>query len=234
MNNNTMNPAQKALWADLMSDYKKYPEGRSNMTAWAEFLKGITAYDGQATCRWNDTTVFLDAEAPYVDQPHPDFPIIEEEHNYTFYSAWTPQRQPPPEHLAPLEDVDTDYRTYSDVAGTQTEATHELQPSDDLDQVCRRVTAFGSFGDMVDSMRANDGYGQKYVPTLRLDERGAPTPQAQQDMKALRAGVQAHGFEVSPADEEYERRSMLDEPEDLPALDELEYHAEGYEPEAGD
>ncbi|MEM7674435.1 MAG: hypothetical protein AAF449_00370 [Myxococcota bacterium] len=231
MTDDQMNPAQKALWSDLMSDYKKYPEGRTNMPAWAEFMKGVTAYDGQATCQWNETTVFLDAEAPYVTQPHPDFPIAEDEYGQPLYSAWTPQRRPPPEHLAELDVAeDNGHQTASDVAGawaTNSPPAEEL--SEDIDDVCRRATAFRSFDDMVNAMRGTDGYGQKYIPTLRLDERAAPTLQAQKDMRALRAAVQSQGFAVSPADEECERRHhMLDEPEDLPTLDELEYDAPAY------
>ncbi|MEM7674554.1 MAG: hypothetical protein AAF449_00975 [Myxococcota bacterium] len=232
MKKDTMNSAQRDVWASLLSLYQDDPDVELNMPAWANFLQDVTGLVDQGDrCVWRGQTVSLDNAAPYVMEPHPDFPFVEQYGDTKFNLAWAPERRPPPEHLAQLGEAGTEYRTPSDFASTEA-MPPALEPADDLDEVCRRTTAFRSFGEMVDTMRGSDGYGQGYIPTLIRDEEA--TPQHQKDIQALRDAVQEHGFAVYPTDEDYERYSMLDEPEDRPALDELEYEAEDCAPEAGD
>ncbi|MEO1336828.1 MAG: hypothetical protein AAFV29_14370, partial [Myxococcota bacterium] len=216
MNQETMNPAQRALWADLLGAYETTPEYLANMPKWAEFLSHVTAYDGKIECRWKGMSVFLDAEAPYISEPHADFPITETHYGNTYYSAWLPERVSPPQHLAERGHAkDTEYRTHADIAGMHADADEPaLKPSEDLDAVCKRSTAFRTFGHMIDAMRGTDGYGQKYIPTLRIDEDAIFSPQHGQDLRALRAAIQEHGFAVHPTDEEYARQNeFIDEPE---------------------
>ena len=89
-----------------------------------------------------------------------------------------------------------------------------------LDEVVNNTTAFRSMGELVENMRGEDGYGQKYVPTLRPDGY----PEFEEGLHAVRAEAQRLGFAVFPDDNTFaptreEPEHAPAEPSDLGALD---------------
>ena len=100
----------------------------------------------------------------------------------------------------------------------------ETWSAEELDEVLRKTTAFRSMGDLVESMRGVDGYGQGYVPTLRPD----CYPDYEEGLHAVRAEAQRLGFSVFPDDNAFERREpdAADVVEmDRPEVEEGEGHA---------
>ena len=99
---------------------------------------------------------------------------------------------------------------------------------EELDEVVDNTTAFKTLKELVRAMRSNDGYGQKYTPTLRPDHAGP----YEEGLHAVRAEAQRLGFRVWPEDTFYAKPNDIPEPEP-PKLEDVtvEPKLEAQEPE---
>ena len=78
-----------------------------------------------------------------------------------------------------------------------------LPPIKELDALVQNNTAFRSWDTFRQAMQPN-GYDQAYTPTLRTDVRNA------EEVRRLRAAVQALGFKVWPLDPKDEPQRLAD------------------------
>lgn len=80
--------ARLQMWQDLRETQRNEPV-HLDMNRWRHWLNGVTEYSSvHATCVWNGLDVFIDAEAPYVTVPNPDFPIERDVDGLRMYLAW--------------------------------------------------------------------------------------------------------------------------------------------------
>ena len=217
MSKTPLTEPQQRLWNDLMEESED-PYVGHNMENWAEFVQGVTEYDArEGTCTWNGKEVYLDSEAPYVVDPDDRFPATRNGFDSTTHHAWeTP-------------DYDAPGTTVKDMLGMAHAAS--IPPPEmpvDVDDAVRNTTAFQSFDELVDAMRGNDGYGQKYTPTLRPDQH----PKYEDGLHAARAEAQRLGFDVFPSDETFDQDKSLDPStlaveHEAPTLDEIEFLPQG-------
>ncbi|MEM7674439.1 MAG: hypothetical protein AAF449_00390 [Myxococcota bacterium] len=85
----------KSAWAkqQMLADLKETQASEPvllDIERWRKWIAvGVTEYSSvHGTCVWNGKDVFIDAQAPYVTSPDPDFPVECHMNGLRLYLAW--------------------------------------------------------------------------------------------------------------------------------------------------
>ena len=220
MSKTPLTEPQQRLWHDLTRHGEPVGE---DMEKWAEFVRGVTEYDpSEERCVWNGLEVFVDSSVPYTNWQHPDFIVDEGEDKLGLprFDAWASPDLP-----------ETGATPRDEVGILEAASVPAPEMPLNLDYIVDQTTALRSMDELVEAMRGTDGYGQKYMPTLRPET--CDDPLLEEGLHAVRAEVQRLGFDVFPDDSCYAPRSAIEETglsyEEPPALDELVFDQEGPE-----
>ena len=218
MSKTPLTEPQQQLWHDLTRHGEPVGE---DMEKWAEFVRGVTEYDpSEERCVWNGLEVFVDSSVPYTNWQHPDFTVDggEDRHGLPRFDAWAAPELP---------ETGVTPRDEAGIMEAASVPAPEMPVN--LDYIVDQTTALRSMGELVEVMRGDDGYGQKYMPTLRPDM--CEDPVLEEGLHAVRAEVQRLGFDVYPDDGFYAPRPDAEDidygHEEPPTLDELVFDQEG-------